>query len=524
MRLEEENRELRAIVAELERALESQYAEEALKKSGRLYRAIAESIDYGIWVCAPDGRNVYASPSFLNLVGITQEQCSNFGWGAALHPDEAEQTIAAWRECVRTGGTWDIEHRFMGADGEWHDILARGVPVRDERGEIECWAGINLDIGARRRAERERDRLTRDLAERLGDLQAVLDAAPVAIWIAQDPQCLRITGNDYADQMIMRVPRGGNVSHSARPGDANVSYRVLQQGIELCSAELPAQRAAATGEAVPEQEFRLVFSDGRRVDLQMGARPLFDAEGRVRGAVAAGADVTRLRLAEDTLLKQQHQLQALTSRLIAVQEAGSKQLARELHDGLSQKVAVVALELDAIDQWTANAPRDVQDSLERIARQVEEVSKDIRQMARLLHPAILDDLGLAPALESECLGFSKQYGMHVDFTARDMPATLPEDVSLCVYRVTQECLRNVAKHAGKTTVAVAVQATDTELHLSVRDSGCGFEQDGAGPDRGLGLVSMKERVKLVGGEFGVESQPGQGTRVEVRIPRRKDTA
>ena len=87
------------------------------------------------------------------MVGMTQEQCSNFGWGDVLHPDDAERTIAAWKECVRTGGTWDIEHRFRGVDGQWHHVLARGVPVRNERGEIICWAGINLDISRLKEAE-----------------------------------------------------------------------------------------------------------------------------------------------------------------------------------------------------------------------------------------------------------------------------------------------------------------------------------------------------------------------------------
>jgi PAS domain S-box-containing protein len=136
-------------------------AEEALRESERRYRAIGESIDYGVWVCAPDGKNIYASESFLRLVGLTQQQCSDFGWGDVLHPDDAERTIAAWKECVRTGGAWDIEHRFRGVDGKWHPILARGVPVRNERGEITSWAGINLDIGRLKEAEealREADR------------------------------------------------------------------------------------------------------------------------------------------------------------------------------------------------------------------------------------------------------------------------------------------------------------------------------------------------------------------------------
>jgi two-component system CheB/CheR fusion protein len=128
-------------------------AEEALRESERIYRAIGESIDYGVWICAPDGRNTYASESFLKLVGITQEQCSDFGWGEVLHPDDVERTIAAWKACVRSGGAWDIEHRFLGVDGNYHPVLARGVPVRDEQGQVRCWAGINLDISRLKQAE-----------------------------------------------------------------------------------------------------------------------------------------------------------------------------------------------------------------------------------------------------------------------------------------------------------------------------------------------------------------------------------
>ncbi|GFE58796.1 PAS domain-containing protein [Geobacter sp. AOG1] len=120
-----------------------------------VYRAIGESIEYGVWVCAPDGRNIYASESFLALVGMTQEQCSSFGWGDVLHPDDAEKTVEAWKECVRTGGTWDIEHRYLGVDGEYHDILARGVAVKNELGKILCWAGINLDISRFKHTQKE---------------------------------------------------------------------------------------------------------------------------------------------------------------------------------------------------------------------------------------------------------------------------------------------------------------------------------------------------------------------------------
>jgi PAS domain S-box-containing protein len=136
-------------------------AEQALRTSEKLYRAIGESIDYGVWVCDRDGRNVYASESFLRLLGMTQEECANFGWGSALHPDDAAATMLAWQACVQSGTVWYREHRIRGMDGLYHPILAQGVPIRGETGDVTGWAGINLDISRLKRTEealREADR------------------------------------------------------------------------------------------------------------------------------------------------------------------------------------------------------------------------------------------------------------------------------------------------------------------------------------------------------------------------------
>jgi PAS domain S-box-containing protein len=153
---------------------ETEESTRALRESENLYRAIGESIDYGVWVCDATGRNVYASDSFLKLMGITQAQCADFGWGDALHPEDAEATVAAWKECVQAGGFWYREHRFLGADKRYHPILAQGVPMHDEDGNITGWAGINLDIArmkktetALRRADRRKDDFLATLAHEL---------------------------------------------------------------------------------------------------------------------------------------------------------------------------------------------------------------------------------------------------------------------------------------------------------------------------------------------------------------------
>jgi PAS domain S-box-containing protein len=156
------------------RTREVQESHRALRRSERLYRAIGESINYGVWVCDANGRNIYASDSFLKLVGITQAECSGLGWSDLLHPDDVVGTVSAWEQCVRTGEVWYREHRYLGADKRYHPVLAQGVPMRDDEGRITGWAGLNLDISriketedALREADRRKDDFLATLAHEL---------------------------------------------------------------------------------------------------------------------------------------------------------------------------------------------------------------------------------------------------------------------------------------------------------------------------------------------------------------------
>jgi PAS domain S-box-containing protein len=156
------------------RTLEVQESNRALRRSERLYRAVGESINYGVWVCDASGRNIYASDSFLKLLGISQAECSGHGWSDLLHPDDVMGTVAAWEQSVRTGEAWYREHRFLGADKRYHPVLAQGVAMRDDEGRITGWAGLNLDISriketedALREADRRKDDFLATLAHEL---------------------------------------------------------------------------------------------------------------------------------------------------------------------------------------------------------------------------------------------------------------------------------------------------------------------------------------------------------------------
>jgi PAS domain S-box-containing protein len=245
-------------------------AEQAVLESERLYRAIGESIDYGIWICDRDGRNIYASESFLRLVGLTQEECSEFGWGRVLHPDEAERTIAAWRECVRTGGTWDVEHRFLGVDGRWHPILARGVPVKDERGEILCWAGINLDIGRLKEVEQALREIDRRKDEFLATLSHEL-RNPLAT-ISNGLHLLRLAAPGSTDAIEAREMMQRQVGHLVRLVDDLLEVSRITRG-KVALRKAPVELAAVLRTAL-EASRPAIEAAGHDLEVHLPDEPL----------------------------------------------------------------------------------------------------------------------------------------------------------------------------------------------------------------------------------------------------------
>jgi signal transduction histidine kinase len=233
------------------------------------------------------------------------------------------------------------------------------------------------------------------------------------------------------------------------------------------------------------------------------------------------AAVIELRQSEAVSRGYQEELQNLTTRLIEAQELQSKHLARELHDVFSQRLAAIGMDIENIAQHTAESRDTLEDALDGVMQSVNELATDIHRMSRQLHPAILEDLGLSAAIKSECLAFSEQYRMPAEFLSVDVPHKVAEDVALCLYRVAQESLRNIGRHAGKARVHVTLRGSTDHVWLTVEDSGIGFDVEKVKRKRGLGLVSMEERVRIVGGSFSMTTVPGDGLRIEAKVPLRR---
>ena len=219
---------------------------------------------------------------------------------------------------------------------------------------------------------------------------------------------------------------------------------------------------------------------------------------------------TMRRRAEETLAN-------LSGRLINAQEEERKRIARELHDDLNQRMALLSIELAQVGE-SIQKPRNLRPLVHSLQTKAQEISAEIHRLSYRLHPSKLDHLGLAAAVESLCVELSGSGKLKVESQQKGFPAVVPKDISLCVFRIAQESLRNCLKHSGARKARVVLEKIEGAILLSVSDDGCGFNPRSDVTQKGLGFTSMRERLHLVGGEMRIHSQPLGGTRIEISVP------
>jgi PAS domain S-box-containing protein len=254
-------------------------------------------------------------------------------------------------------------------------------------------------------------------------------------------------------------------------------------------------------------EYRLRRSDGVYRWVFNVASPRLNSNRSFAGFIGSIIDITDQKLAQQTL-------RDLSGRLIEAQEEERRRIARELHDDICQRLALLPVELDHANR-SSNGERL---NLGEIKKQCSEIAKDLQTLSHRLHSSTLDYLGLPAALKGFCSEFSKQYEVRIDFREIGVPRHLPQDISLVLFRITQEALHNAVKYSQTTEFAVELNGAADEVRLEVRDWGVGFDVGEARRNSGLGLLSMQERVRLVHGSLSVESKPALGTKILVVVP------
>jgi PAS domain S-box-containing protein len=349
------------------------------------------------------------------------------------------------------------------------------------------------------------------LRESEGRFRLLADAAPVMVWMS-GPEKLCTYFNkhwlDFTGRPLLRE-LGDGWSAGVHPDDLPRCLRIYVQAFD---ARQPFR-----------MEYRLRRFDGEyRWILDTGV-PRFQSDGAFEGYIGSCIDITdqkrveeTLRAREQSLRSSQDDLRALASQLLQAQEQERRRIAREMHDDWTQRLAVLAIDAVKLERQLG-APDTALRLLTAMREQMVALSEDVHDLSRQLHPSILDDLGLVEALRSECASFARREEIAIDYRPGSVAAGLPMDVALCIYRVAQEALRNIAKHAKADFATVALGGDDRELILTVQDRGVGFDMGSIRSLPGIGLSSMRERVRLIDAELSIQSAPNDGTTVTVRV-------
>ena len=314
--------------------------------------------------------------------------------------------------------------------------------------------------------------------------------------------------------------------------------RSVQQGEILCLARLPDDLPP---EATQEKEYCLhvglkshVMIPLKVMDSVVGAIGFGSFGGyrdwpddlvrrlRLVGEIFTNALARKradeaLKAGEQSLRHTREAVRGLASKLLHAQEEERRHIAREMHDDWTQRLALLGIDIAKLEKHLG-APETARPLLRTMQEQLVALSEDMHALSRQLHPSILDDLGLVEALRSECASFSRRERIAVVYRPEEVPFKIPKDVALGVYRVAQEALRNLAKHAAVKEARVSLSASGSELLLRVQDLGIGFDPAVMHSEPGLGLSSMEERVHLIKAKLSVTSAPGKGVTVEVRAP------
>ena len=267
-----------------------------------------------------------------------------------------------------------------------------------------------------------------------------------------------------------------------------------------------------------EIQYRIKHKEGDTRWIEHACRPVFDPQGKVDSFRASNRDITVRKQIEISLQASQKKAETLAAKLITTQELGSARLARELHDDIVQRLAFLKIEVDKVVLKNQSLPEPTDERLRHIARDIGTLSSDINLISRRLHPITLEILGLVRSIETECKNFTR---------LNDIPATLDLDgtaqypskeFSLCAYRVLQESLRNIVKHAKATEIHVTLSKKNDSMILLIKDNGIGFDPASDRAMTGLGISSMMERARLLQGKLFIESKPGKGTAVKLAVP------
>ena len=488
-----------------------------MPRDEQFYRLIADAItDYGVIQFDPNNKIVDWNTGAERLLGFSREEILGQSGAVFFTPEDREQGApeSELRIALRDGRAFD-ERWHMKKDQSRFWGSGVTTPVWEPDGSLRGFVKVVRD-------ETERHTLLQRLQDSEQRLQLAQTIAGVGTWewtVAGD-HCV------WSESMglLFGLPAGTSLGSVAE-----FLKRVHEGDRETVLASL--SRCLREGDSY-EIRFRIRWPDESVHWLLATGRPFRNSEGRVERLLGVALDVTERKKGEEAALQQQEQLKhrvqttgealdrtkeelrALAASLLTAQEEERRRIARELHDGLGQQLAGLQMKLELLRQASSSLAEPLGAAVEQVAL----MSDELRQLSHRLHPSVLELIGLEAALRSLCEEWERTFDLPVRCTCSGVARPVPIEISSGLYRIAQEALHNVHKHAGDARVVVALSGDERQLSLLISDDGSGFDQTAVRRNRGLGMISMGERAALLGGVLEVKSQPTQGTTLLVRVP------
>lgn len=469
---------------------ESKIAEQKIRESEEKYRTLVDQASDGIFITNPDLKFVQVNNRACSMLGYSREELVKLSIPDILimQPQDPALRIAEVKE-----GDALIQERLMKrSDGT-------GLPVEVNVTKLKNGNMLSIarDITERKNSERA-------LAESESRLRTILD---------NEPECVKILNKK--GELIDMNPAGLAMIQAE-------NLKVVK-GIDISDLVDKPYRTAfreitnnvfrgITGKL----EFQITGLKGRRLWMETHAVPFRDANGKIVSLLAVTRDITERKNAEEKVNKYTNQLRELTAHLQNVREEERAALSRELHDELGQQLTAIKMDLSWLNKKTDSS--QLKSKLQETSHLLNDTVSTVRRINSELRPSLLDDLGLFPTLEYQAKEFGRRYDLsctlHVDMDEPDFN----KDYDIAIFRIFQESLNNIAKHAEATEVKVEVKGDDDKFHLIITDNGKGFDTNREGKTKSFGILGMTERATMMNGTLKVKSRPGKGTTLYLMVP------
>jgi PAS domain S-box-containing protein len=468
---------------------ERKFAEEAVRESEMRYRRIVETTNEGVWLLDAKLHTSYVNRQMAEMLGYEPHEMVGRSVLDFYFPEDVErkkQALSRREQGLRE----ELDERLRRRDGSELWVRMAAAPVFKDKGEFDGALAMMSDITERKRAEEA-------IHESEERFRLVANTAPVMIWMSGPDKKPTYFNQLWLDFTGLSEPdlKNGLVG-IVHPEDYPQCRESYCRGFD--------QRQPF------RKECRLRRHDGQyRWMLDIGV-PRFHKDGSFAGYIGSCIDITDHKLAEDSLAE-------MSRKLIEAQEQERGRIARELHDDVNQRLAMLAVALGQVPENSPDLPHDILELMHELREQTTQISADVQALSHDLHSSQLEYLGVAAGLKSWCTQFGERQGIEID-CKHEVRSTLPTEIGLCLFRVLQEALHNAAKHSGVKRIEVRLHEQLGEIQLIIKDLGKGFDLEARRKGRGLGLTSMRERVRLVNGTIAIDSKPMGGTTIDVRVP------